>query len=97
MPDDCPNSKHGKPYIFGKRKTSPFQKYVVFHGYYEDIHLGVFSISAIFSSTLVPFSQIRNHHDNESYTYINTVSVSGHCHTETIKVLSILFMNSFFH
>ena len=25
--NDCPHSKHGKLYIFGKGKTSPFQKY----------------------------------------------------------------------
>ena len=40
------------------------QKYTVFHGYFEGIHEAVAWISLIFAkfpSTLVPFSQIRNH------------------------------------
>ena len=58
------HSKCSKLYIFGKRKTSSFQKYIVFHGCYNDIHRAVFSISPIFPiflSMLVPFSLIRNH------------------------------------
>ncbi len=43
--------------FFEKRKTSSF------HGNYEPIHLAVVRNSPIllFSSTLVPFSQIQNH------------------------------------
>ncbi len=46
-----------------KRKISPFYKYMVFHGYSEDIHVVVTSISPIFPifpSILIPFSLIRN-------------------------------------
>ncbi len=32
---------HGKLYIFGKRRISPFRKYIVFHGYFEGIHVAV--------------------------------------------------------
>ncbi len=63
MPEEHLYSKCGKLYIFGKRKTSAFQKYIVFHGYFKDIHLAVFSISTIFPKflrTLVPFSLVRN-------------------------------------
>ena len=35
-------------YIFGKKKISPFQKCIVFHGYYGDIYLAVIMISPIF-------------------------------------------------
>ena len=33
------HSTHGKLYIFGKKEISSFQKYIVFHEYYEDIYL----------------------------------------------------------
>ncbi len=62
QPDECLHSKYGKLYIFGK-KGSPFQKYIVFHWYYEDIHPAVISISPIFPifpSMLIPFLQIPN-------------------------------------
>ena len=55
---------HGNLYIFGKVGFSPLQKYIVFHSYNKDIHVAVVKISPIlpkFSSTLVPFSLIRNH------------------------------------
>ncbi len=58
------SERHEKLYIFGKMRSSPFQKYIVFHSYYKDIHLAVVNITPIFpkfSSTLVPFSLIRNH------------------------------------
>ncbi len=45
-------------------RSSPFQKYIVFHSYYRDIHLAVVKITPIFPkfpSTLVPFSLILNH------------------------------------
>ncbi len=51
-------------YIFEKKTTSPFQKYIVFHGYFEGIHGAVtckYLIFPRFSCTLVPFSLIRNH------------------------------------
>ncbi len=63
-PDECHHSSHEKLYIFGHRRISPFRNYIAFHGYFEGIHMAVTWISFIlprFSSTLVPFSQIRNH------------------------------------
>ncbi len=52
-------------YIFLEKRTiSWLQKYIVFHGCYEHIHVAAASISPIFPnfpSTLVPFSLIRNH------------------------------------
>ena len=42
------HSTHGKLYIFGKRETSSFQKYIVFHGHYGDIYLTVIMISPFF-------------------------------------------------
>ena len=64
QPDECLHTRHRKPYIFGKRKLSPFHKCIVFQGYYGTTHLAVVFIYPIFPkfpSTLVPFSLIRNH------------------------------------
>ncbi len=55
---------HRKLYIFGKKRLSAFQKYIVFYTYHKSIHLAVIRNSPIFPkfpSTLVPFSQIKNH------------------------------------
>ncbi len=64
MPHNYPHITHGKLYIFGKVRSSSFQKYIDFHSYYKDIHLAVvktFPIFRKFPSTLVPFSLIQNH------------------------------------
>ena len=63
-PHEGLHSSHGQLYIFRKRRISPFQKCIVFHGYFEGIRVAVPCMSVIFPrfrSTLVPFSQIRNH------------------------------------
>ncbi len=62
QPDECLYRCYGKLCIFGKGKISSFQKCIVFHRYYEDIHMAVPRISPIFPvRKLVPFSQIQNH------------------------------------
>ena len=35
--------------LFGNGKISPFQKFLVFHGYFQDIHVAVTRNSPIFS------------------------------------------------
>ncbi len=64
LPHECLRSTHGKLYISGKVRSSPFQKYIAFHSYFKEIHLVVVRITPIlpkFPSTLVPFSLIQNH------------------------------------
>ena len=63
-PDECLQRSYWKPYIFEKKSISPFQKYIVFHGYFEGTHGAVTWNSLNFSRfpcTLVPFSAIWNH------------------------------------
>ncbi len=64
------HSTHGKLYIFGKVRPSSFQKYIVFHGYYEDIYLAVIKVSPIFP---VRFTLFPN---TESFVVVQKVS---HC------------------
>ncbi len=47
-PDGCLHGSDGKLYIFEERRTSPFRKYIVFHGYFEDIYVVVTWIFLIF-------------------------------------------------
>ena len=50
QPYECLHSTQGKLYIFVMVKSSPFQKYTVFHSSYinKDIHLAVVKVSPIF-------------------------------------------------
>ena len=64
QPHERLHSAHEKLYIFGKVRSSPFQKYTVPHSHHRDTHLTVVKISPIFPKLprmLVPLSLIRNH------------------------------------
>ncbi len=55
--DKCFHSTHATD-NYRKKRFSSFQKYIVFHRYFDDIHLAVIIISPIFPifpSTLDPF------------------------------------------
>ncbi len=48
--DKCVKRTTGKLYIFGKKRSYSFEKYIVFYGYYGDIYLALIIISPILTT-----------------------------------------------
>ena len=62
QPYESLNSTHGNLYISGKARSLPFQKYIVFHSIYKDMHLAVAKVSPIFPKFPIKLVIVIQHH-----------------------------------